>query len=93
WFGYRSNGLYQTTEDTVGSPRLNNNVTAGDVRYEDINKDGRITPDDRVLLGGSLPRYLYGATIRLEYNRFDFGIVVQGVGKRNSRLNEDLIRP
>ncbi|WP_290792168.1 SusC/RagA family TonB-linked outer membrane protein [Flavihumibacter sp. UBA7668] len=93
WFGYRSNGLYQTIEDTVGSPRLNNNVTAGDVRYEDVNKDGRITPDDRVLLGGSLPRYLYGATIRLEYNRFDFGLVVQGVGKRNSRLNEDLVRP
>ncbi|MHA4843522.1 SusC/RagA family TonB-linked outer membrane protein [Flavitalea antarctica] len=93
WFGYRSNGLYQTIADTVGSPRLNTNVTAGDVRYVDMNKDGRLTPDDKVLLGGSLPRYLYGGTIRLDYNSFDFGFVFQGVGKRNSRLSGDIVQP
>ncbi|PQA56854.1 SusC/RagA family TonB-linked outer membrane protein [Siphonobacter curvatus] len=93
WFGYRSAGLYQTAEEARQSPRLNTNVTAGDVRYVDINNDGRITPDDRVLLGGSLPRFLYGSTIRLDYQGFDLGLVVQGVGKKLSRLPDEIVRP
>ncbi|WP_266364093.1 SusC/RagA family TonB-linked outer membrane protein [Tellurirhabdus rosea] len=93
WFGYRSAGLYQTQDEANNSPRLNTNVTAGDVRYVDINQDGKITPDDRVLLGGSLPRYQYGSTLRLDYNGFDFGVVIQGVGKKLSRLPDEVVRP
>jgi TonB-linked SusC/RagA family outer membrane protein len=93
WFGYRSNGLYQTAADTVGSPRLNSNVSPGDVRYVDMNKDGKITPDDKVLLGGSLPRYIYGGNIRFDYSGFDLGLVFQGVGKRSSRLSSDIVQP
>ncbi|MBC8154045.1 MAG: TonB-dependent receptor, partial [Bacteroidetes bacterium] len=92
-FGYRSTGLYQTLDEASNSPRLNTNVTAGDVRYADLNNDGKITPDDRTLLGGSLPRYNYGSTLRMDYNGFDFGIVVQGVGKRLSRLSDEIVRP
>ncbi|GAA4461721.1 TonB-dependent receptor [Nibrella saemangeumensis] len=93
WFGYRSAGLYQTLDEANNSPRLNTNVTAGDVRYVDTNNDGKITPDDRVLLGGSLPRYLYGSTLRFDYNGFDFGLVMQGVGKKLSRLPDEVVRP
>ncbi len=93
WFGYRSAGLYQTADEATNSPRLNTNVTAGDVRYQDLNGDGKITPDDRVLLGGSLPRYQYGSTLRLEYEGFDLGLVVQGVGKKLSRLPDEVVRP
>ncbi|CCH02940.1 hypothetical protein FAES_4941 [Fibrella aestuarina BUZ 2] len=93
WFGYRSAGLYQTQDEAANSPRLNTNVSAGDVRYLDLNNDGKITPDDKVLLGGSLPRYLYGSTIRLDYNGFDLGLVMQGVAKKSSRLPDDVVRP
>ena len=93
WFGYRSNGLYQTAADTAGSPRTSSQVSPGDVRYVDVNKDGKITPDDKVLLGGSLPRYLYGGTIRLDYNGFDFSLAFQGVGKKLSRLSDEIVRP
>lgn len=93
WFGYLSNGLYQTAADTTGSPRTSSQVSPGDVRYVDINKDGKITPDDKVLLGGSLPRYLYGGNIHLDYNGFDFSLAFQGVGKKQSRLSNDIVRP
>lgn len=93
WFGYRSNGLYQTAADTAGSPKLNSNVSPGDIRYVDINKDGKITPDDKQLLGGSLPRYLYGGNIRLDYRGIDLGLAFQGVGKKLTRLSSEIIQP
>ena len=99
WYGYKSDGLFQTQEEVDNSPTLNNTVKPGDVKYVDISgpegvPDGTISPEyDRVLLGGSLPRYMYGGTIRLGYKGFDFTMVIQGVGKQNSRLSSTMIRP
>jgi TonB-linked SusC/RagA family outer membrane protein len=99
WYGYVSDGLYQTQDEVDKSAKLNANVKPGDVRYKDISgpdgvPDGKISPEyDRVLLGGSLPRYLYGGSIQMGYKNWDLGIVLQGVGKQNSRLTTDIVRP
>ncbi len=61
--------------------------------YNDTNKDGTINANDRVLLGGSLPRYLYGGNLHLDYSNFDFALIWQGVGKKLSRLNSDVVQP
>ncbi len=93
WFGYLSNGLFQTAAEVAGSPVFSAATKAGDVKYIDVNSDGKITSDDRVLLGGALPRYQFGGNIRLDYQGFDFGLVFQGVGKKLSRLNPDIVQP
>lgn len=88
WYGYLSNGLFQTQDDLDNSPKLNNNVKLGDIKYKDISgpdgiPDGKISPDyDKVLLGGSLPRYTYGTNLYMEYMNFDFSATIQGVGKQ-----------
>src|SRR5690606_33726830 len=48
---------------------------------------------DRVLLGGSLPRLLYGGNIRLGYKSFDFSLAFQGIGKQTAQLTADMIQP
>jgi TonB-linked SusC/RagA family outer membrane protein len=99
WYGYKSEGLFQTDEEVANSPKPNNNVRPGDVKYTDISgpdgvPDGKISPEyDRVLLGGSLPRFEYGGNIGLEYKNFDFSLVFQGVAKRNSYLASNVVRP
>ncbi len=99
WYGYVSEGLYQTREEVDNSATLNVNVKPGDVRYKDISgpdgvPDGRISPEyDRVLLGGSLPRFMYGANFSLSYKNWSLGIVLQGVGKQNGRLGSHMVRP
>jgi hypothetical protein len=81
------------------SPVTSGSVKPGDVKYRDISgpdesADGIISGAyDRVLLGGSLPRYLYGANLRLGYKGFDFGLVIQGVGKQNNRLSGLMVEP
>nr|WP_295929516.1 TonB-dependent receptor [uncultured Dyadobacter sp.] len=93
WFGYLSNGLFQTQDEITGAPVLNVTTKPGDVRYVDVNKDGKITTDDKVLLGGALPRYLYGGNLRAEYAGIDFGVTFQGVAKKLSRLSSEVTQP
>lgn len=99
WYGYLSDGLYQTADEVANSAKLNANMKAGDIRYKDISgpngvPDGKISPEyDRVLLGGSLPRFMFGANFSVGYKNWDFSLVVQGVAKQNSRLGPDIVQP
>lgn len=98
WYGYISDGL-MLTEDDLNGAKLNDNVQLGDIKYKDISgpdgiPDGRISPEyDRVLLGGSLPRFLYGGTLNLGYKGFDFSVAIQGIGKQNSRISASMTQP
>lgn len=99
WYGYINEGLFLTEEDLANSPKLNNNIKVGDAKYKDISgpegtPDGKISPEyDRVLLGGSLPRYLYGGNIRLGYKGFDLSMAFQGVGSQKVKYPQILIQP
>ncbi len=99
WYGYKSLGLFQDAADVAASPKLYANSKPGDIKYQDISgpngvPDGIISAQyDRVRLGGSLPRYMYGGNFQLDYKGFDFGVVFQGVGKQLSRITPTMVRP
>ena len=97
WYGYRSDGLYQSQDDIDNSALLSKVVRPGDVKYQDLGgtdgvPDGKINPEfDRVPLGGSLPRYTYGGNISLNYKGFDAYLMFQGIGKQTSQLSVDMV--
>lgn len=98
WYGYRTDGLILTEEDLAG-PKINSSVAIGDIKYVDISgpngvPDGKISPEyDRELLGGSLPRYMFGGTVQLGYKDFDFSMAFQGVGSQNVRYSTNMVQP
>ena len=92
WFGYESDGIFQTQEEVNNAAVTSNVVAPGDVKYKDISgpegvPDGQINELDKVVLGGSLPRYQYGGNINLGYKDLDLGVVFQGVAKQKFYLD------
>lgn len=99
WYGYRSAGLFQSDDDVAGSALLVSSTKPGDVKYVDVsgpdgNPDGVINDTyDRVILGSSLPHYIYGGSISLGWKGISFSVLFNGVGKQMSCLTEDMVRP
>ncbi|MCS2523499.1 SusC/RagA family TonB-linked outer membrane protein [Bacteroides ovatus] len=96
WYGYRTDGIFQTSEEIANTPVMNNNVKPGDIKYlkADPTDNSPISPDrDRVLLGNSQPRFLYGATLNADYKGFDLNISMQGIGKQLQCKKTEMVQP
>lgn len=89
-FGYMADGLY-TFEDfdengkllpTLPQPELGATVRPGDIKYLDMNGDGKITNMDMGYIGGTIdPQIVYGFGGNVDWKGIDFGIFFQGSGK------------
>jgi len=79
-WGLKAIGLYQTQEDLDNAPApIGSTPELGDIMYEDVNGDGRITADDRVKIGRSTrPEMMFSFTADASWNGFDLSIQLQG---------------
>ncbi len=87
YYGFQSNGFFQTAEDVNNTPARLPNTLPGDIRYVDQNGDGIINEQDRVNLGDPFPHMNFAINLDLSYKRWDFTMLAQGVGRRMGRLN------
>lgn len=75
---YRANGLYQNYEQIQSGPHFPD-AKPGDVRFEDVNNDGRLNADDRVLLPfGPTPRVVYGFSLGATWKGLEINAFFQG---------------
>ena len=88
-WGLLAIGLFQSEEEIANSPvQTFGEYRVGDIKYQDINGDGRIDADDRIYLGyTTLPEITYGFGFNAEYKGFDANIFFQGVGNVNFFLS------
>jgi TonB-linked SusC/RagA family outer membrane protein len=84
FYGYVTDGLFRTPEELNNSlPQFGYSVDQdhtwlGDVRFKDLNGDGKITPDDQTTIGSPLPKFTYGLTNNVTYKNFDLTVFLQG---------------
>ncbi|WP_198661803.1 SusC/RagA family TonB-linked outer membrane protein [Lewinella sp. IMCC34183] len=67
-------GVWQEGEDPS---ETDPGAVPGDLKFEDINGDGVINGDDRVIVGNNLPDYYGGLTNTFHYNNFHLSVFLQ----------------
>lgn len=55
------------------------NAAPGDIRFKDVNNDGKINDDDRVYCGSAFPKFTMSINGNIAYKNFDAMIGLQGV--------------
>lgn len=84
FWGYKTAGLFQSEEDieawkAAGNGILQADVKPGDVKYVDLDKNGKIDATDKTDLGNGMPDFSFGFNIGFEYKGFDFNLNANGV--------------
>lgn len=84
--GYKSQGYYSNTLDVMNSVRRisSNNILSGDLKYEDINGDGKIDGEDQTRIGNStMPSTNFGLFGNFGYKGIFLNILFQGATSRS----------
>jgi TonB-dependent starch-binding outer membrane protein SusC len=79
FYGFIVDGIFQNASEVTSSPFQTASTAAGDLKFRDLNKDGKIDASDRTYLGSYLPKVSYGLNISANYKNLDLGIFFQGV--------------
>ena len=76
FYGYKTDGLFQNWEEINRGSQYR--ARPGDVRFVDVNEDGRIDQNDRVMIGNPQPDFIFGLNTQLFYKNFDLSLFFQG---------------
>ena len=79
-FGYVEDGFYDTEAEVMADPKLGAGGTAkiGEIKYRDMNNDGIINENDRVIIGDTNPNFVYGITNNIRWRDLSLSFMFQG---------------
>ena len=81
-YGYIAERLFIDVNDVANSPSqtsFNGGAMPGDIKYKDLNGDGKITDEDQTFLGyPNQPEITYGFGFSAGYKGFDLSMFFQG---------------
>ena len=83
FYGYVADGLFRSQEEAdaytekYGNP-FGNAFKAGDIKYKDVNGDGKLTSADRDVSGSEQPNVTFGLNLSASWKNFDLSVFMQG---------------
>lgn len=93
-YGLKYDGVYETDEEAKQHMHSNGYLPrAGEIRFQDLNNDGKINFEDKVDLGNTIPKFTYGLTLNLALKGFDFNALFQGIAKVNAYTQNAWTQP
>ena len=83
FYGYKTAGIFQNVAEVANyknakGEMIQPDAVPGDVRFVDVDGDGKITAADRTKIGKGMPDWTYGLTIGADWNGIDFMVLFQG---------------
>ena len=93
-FGYTALGLFASKEDVASSPYQTGTNMPGDIKYKDLNGDGKIDTYDQGPIGyGSIPEIVYGFGPTLNWKGWSVAGWFKGISNVDIQLNGDGLQP
>ena len=94
-WGYIAERLFMDEEEVRNSPTQFGNYMAGDIKYRDVNGDGRISELDMVPIGypTNSPEMIYGFGLSTGYKGVDFSFFFQGTARRSFFMDYEYMTP
>jgi hypothetical protein len=92
FYGYKTDGVFQSQAEIDANPHLNNTVP-GDLRFVDLNGDGKIDSKDRTNIGSPIPTFMLGLNLGLEVFGIDFSVSTQGQWGNKIFNAKNAVRP
>jgi len=91
-YGYRTLGLIRTPQDSVAyAAQVGSAKHVGEVRYADLNGDGKITSADQTIIGDANPKWTWGLSNTVRFRKFDLSALVTAI-RGNSIINAERMR-
>ncbi|MDR2382928.1 MAG: TonB-dependent receptor [Prevotellaceae bacterium] len=85
-YGYIAERLFMDDAEALNSPSqmFGGEYGGGDIKYTDVNRDGQITPADKVPIGNpTSPEIIYGFGLSAGYKGFDVSVFFQGLANES----------
>lgn len=71
-------GVFKNSGELVGAALQNPNTQAGDLKFEDVNKDGKINSSDKTIVGDPWPDYTWGFNNKFTYKNLTLSVSLNG---------------
>lgn len=80
FYGYKEIGVYRDPDDINKSPVLPGATGShpGDLKFQDTNHDGVISPADETIIGSNHPKFTYGVNNTFSYRRLSLAVLIDG---------------
>lgn len=82
FYGFVVEGVYQNEAEIADRGNCvwkKDDTEPGDFKYKDINGDGKISSEDRTIIGSPLPDFNYGINLNLAYKNLELSLAFYGV--------------
>jgi len=91
---YQSDGVFrdqaEIDAEELDYSAVTANLLPGDMKFEDVNGDGRIDGDDRVRINDNgTPTFNFGANLSASYKGFDLTALIQGATGSSLRVQTE----
>ena len=92
FYGYKTDGIFQTQAELDAYPH-NSQAGIGDLRFVDVNGDGKIDGRDRTYIGSPIPKFIFGFNFGFEIIGIDLSVNVQGQTGNKIFNAKEVVRP
>jgi TonB-linked SusC/RagA family outer membrane protein len=79
FYGWVVEGIFQDSSDIRKHAKQNAGTGPGDLKFKDLNGDGKIDNADRTYIGSFIPKFTYSLNVGANYKNFGLSVFFQGV--------------